>query len=117
MKLLDVVWFNGERLIGMVVGEDEVTGEKKAYIGIGAGGSEAHDSQHILERGVPFTIPFRTGQLLKSLGALAPDLTPTQAKIWLDKLLNSPVLHGDKQLDVGLYEELKAFLSKMAERK
>ncbi len=117
MELIDVVWFSGERLIGVVIGEDEFTGEKKAYIVTGAGISAEQDSKHILDHGVPFTIPFKTGQLLKSIGALAPDLTTIQAKIWLNKLMSSPVLHGDKQLDVGLYEEIKAFLGKMAERK
>lgn len=118
MKLVNVIWFNPEsRVIGIVVGEDEVTGKHKAYIGLGAGDNENSDAQQILNHGAPFTIPLQTGQLLKTMGALAPDLTATQAKIWREKLETSPVLHGDKQLDLGLYEELKAFLTRMVDRK
>ena len=47
MKQLDTIWFSGLETIGIVIGEDEITGERKAYIGTGKGYSEEADIQHI----------------------------------------------------------------------
>ncbi len=56
MKILKANWFTpmGNTLIGIVYGEDEVTKEKKAYIGIGNGYDEKEDSEHIAETGAKF---------------------------------------------------------------
>ena len=54
MKILDAIWFNEmgkKEPIGIVIGEDEITGEKKAYIGVGAGFEEGSDVISISERG------------------------------------------------------------------
>ena len=48
MKTIDATWFttlNGT--IGIVVAENEVTGERKAYIGIASGLCEKVDTEHI----------------------------------------------------------------------
>ena len=54
MKILDTIWFTElgkEEPIGIVIGEDENTGEKKAYIGTGNGFEEGSDTISIAERG------------------------------------------------------------------
>lgn len=44
MKIIDKLWFTSTLgTMGIIVGEDEVTGERKAYVGIGYGVSEDHD--------------------------------------------------------------------------
>lgn len=57
MKILKATWFttaNGE-LVGIVMGTDDVTGERKAYVGIGDGANEATDMQRIAETGGKLT--------------------------------------------------------------
>jgi hypothetical protein len=53
MKILSAYWFTDARdtTIGVVVGEDEVTGERKAYIGRGDGIDQAADTKAIAELG------------------------------------------------------------------
>ena len=47
-------WFTGIfGTIGIVVGKDEVTGKKKAYIGLGGGADENADIEHIARTGSP----------------------------------------------------------------
>ena len=54
MKILESFWFSGEfGCIGIVVGEDTLTKERKAYIHTCSGVSEEGDSNHILETGSP----------------------------------------------------------------
>ena len=54
MKKIDAIWFSvGEHCIGIVIGEDELTKERKAYIGVGHGVDEAYDSEAILNYGTP----------------------------------------------------------------
>ena len=57
MKVLETLWFtNTQGCIGIVVGEEDVTGDKKAYIGIGNGASEKEDTEAILAWGTKFSL-------------------------------------------------------------
>ncbi len=56
MKIIAATWFTpstGE-CIGIVFGIDEITGEKKAYIGIGEGNDEGIDVDLIARNGAKF---------------------------------------------------------------
>jgi hypothetical protein len=54
MKMIETYWFSsGTGLCGIVIGQDEFTGEKKAYIGIGEGKNEGLDARYVLELGSP----------------------------------------------------------------
>lgn len=56
MKIIDDIWFtNFQGIVGIVIGEDEATGERKAYVGIGSGVSVEHDVQIIALLGCPLT--------------------------------------------------------------
>lgn len=68
MKIKATHWFSpmGSGIIGIVVGEDDVTGETKAYIGVGTGESAAVDSKRINEWGAKIT-PERAKELIKDL--------------------------------------------------
>ena len=59
MKIIDAIWFNElgkKEPIGIVIGEDKITGERKAYIGTGNGFEEGSDTISIAERGTKVTI-------------------------------------------------------------
>lgn len=54
MKIKRIYWFSaGDRPIGIVVGEDEITGARRGYINTVSGLNEASDIQHIAETGTP----------------------------------------------------------------
>lgn len=56
MKIEKAVWFSGFNIpgqIGIVMGVDEVTGKKKAYMGFGSGANEKYDEKTIAARGSP----------------------------------------------------------------
>lgn len=53
MKIIHAEWFTGMQVIGIVVGEDEHTKEKKAYIGVVAGTNEEADANFIARNGSP----------------------------------------------------------------
>ena len=59
MKIIDSLWFTSLGIlggcIGIVLGEDEVTGEKKAYIGTAVGDNQERDERHIAMNGAKFT--------------------------------------------------------------
>ena len=58
MKINDVFWFTpatGE-CIGIVYGTDDVTGERKAYIGVGNGINEEEDIALIAKTGAKFIL-------------------------------------------------------------
>ena len=56
MKIIDTLWFSGSYgCIGIVVGEDEITGKRKAYIGPSSGGDAKGDTDYIAANGSPFT--------------------------------------------------------------
>lgn len=48
MKFIKVIWFG---TIGLVIGADKVTKERKAYIGQGSGLDETFDIEHIMKHG------------------------------------------------------------------
>ena len=57
MKVLDKLWFtNKDGCIGIVVIEEDVTGDRKAYIGVGQGNSEEVDTEQILAWGNKFSV-------------------------------------------------------------
>jgi hypothetical protein len=59
MKILNARWFTemgSLRPIGIILGQDEKTGEYKSYIGTGDGNSEEYDAQQILRRGAKFPV-------------------------------------------------------------
>ena len=54
MKIIDAIWFTemgSQRPIGIVIGEDEHTGKKKAYIGTAFGNDKGADAAHIAATG------------------------------------------------------------------
>lgn len=52
MKILDTLWFTGPQgCLGITLGEDETTGERKAYIGIGTGRDAELDAKIIAGMG------------------------------------------------------------------
>jgi len=58
MKIIDSVWITSLSLIGcigIVIGEDEETGKRKAYVGLGYGLSEQADSEKIARDGGKLT--------------------------------------------------------------
>lgn len=63
MKVLADYWFNDMRggIVGIVVGEDEVTKERKAYIGTAEGHNQKVDMQSILDTGQKLSLPFLEG--------------------------------------------------------
>ena len=70
MKVLADYWFSDVwgGTCGIVIGEDSLTGERKAYIGVADGYSQEADKQHILEGGQKFSPSLLEGilGLLKS---------------------------------------------------
>ena len=67
MKIKRPYWFTGFfGTIGVVVGEDNVTGEKKAYIGTAPGFDEDADAQYIAKTGSPVD-PGHLAQILEDL--------------------------------------------------
>lgn len=54
MKVINSIWFTemgSTKPIGIIVAEDETTGERKAYVGTGKGIDEWADAYLIVERG------------------------------------------------------------------
>lgn len=51
---------------------------------------------------------------IKELEALLP--TKEEASEWIKRLKDSPVMHGDKQLDLMLYQDIVAKLQRIAGR-
>ncbi len=57
MRVVDSLWFTNNRgTIGIVIIQEDVTGERKAYIGIGDGHNEKADTQSIVDWGNPLSI-------------------------------------------------------------
>lgn len=58
MKITGSFWFTSFDMVGcvgIVFGEDEVTGAKKAYIGTEPGGDQQSDERRIAEHGAKLT--------------------------------------------------------------
>ena len=52
MKIKDSIWFtNMKGVVGVILGEDEVTGKHKAYIGIADGQNQKGDEELVARRG------------------------------------------------------------------
>lgn len=66
MKIIASAWFTPyypgflfpkqQPCIGIVLGEDAVTGKEKAYIGYGAGFDKSDDAGEIAKHGSPFPV-------------------------------------------------------------
>lgn len=57
MKVIETLWFtNQDGCIGIVVGEEDITGDRKAYIGPASGTEEKADTQQILAWGNKFSL-------------------------------------------------------------
>jgi len=68
MKVLGDYWFSDMRggTVGIIVGEDELTSERKVYIGAVEGHNREVDKESILDGGQKLPLPFLEG-LVKSL--------------------------------------------------
>jgi len=59
MKIEKTVWFSGLNIpgvVGIVMGVDETTGKKRAYLGLGSGANEKGDEKLIAASGSPVNI-------------------------------------------------------------
>lgn len=57
MKVVEVQWFsNPQGYIGIVIGEDNQTKERKAYISSVSGEDEAADTRYVLDWGAKFPL-------------------------------------------------------------
>lgn len=57
MKVIETLWFtNKDGCIGIVVVEEDVTGDRKAYIGPASGTDEKADAEQILAWGNKFSL-------------------------------------------------------------
>jgi len=55
MKIIETLWFTGMYgFCGIVLGEDVITGERKAYLGVHRGVDEESDQRLIAEGGAQF---------------------------------------------------------------
>ncbi len=56
MRVVDSLWFtNNKGTVGIVIIEEDVTGERRAYIGIVDGYNQEADTQSIIDWGNPFS--------------------------------------------------------------
>ena len=73
MNITHDYWFSGMAgLVGIVVGEDEITGEIKAYIGVALGIDQESDAKYVNQGGTKLTL--RTLDEIR--GHLAPKKKP-----------------------------------------
>ena len=57
MKVLESLWFaNSTGTVGIVIGEDEMTKKRKAYIGVAEGITEELDINSISQLGSPLSL-------------------------------------------------------------
>lgn len=57
MKVIDTLWFTtSDGTIGIVTIEEDITGDRKAYIGTASGNDEKEDTNHILAWGNKFSL-------------------------------------------------------------
>lgn len=68
MKAIDSVWFNTlQGSFGIVVGENETTGERKLYAGVVEGHSQEFDEQQILSWGNKVNISMLKGLIARTV--------------------------------------------------
>lgn len=56
VELVSWCWYNSREIVGIVIGFDTVTQEKKAYIGAAVGDNERHDIFNIMCWGAKFDL-------------------------------------------------------------
>ena len=57
MKVIETLWFNSfGGTVGIVVGEEDITKDRKAYIGSASGLDGKADTDHIIGFGLPFSL-------------------------------------------------------------
>ena len=57
MKVLKEVWFNNSTgTVGIIVGEDTATHERKAYVGVAEGVDQPSDIVHISKHGTKLSL-------------------------------------------------------------
>jgi len=57
MKVIETLWFNSfGGTVGIVVGEEEITKTRVAYIGPASGIDEKEDTDHIISFGLPLSL-------------------------------------------------------------
>lgn len=57
MKVIDKLWFtNMDGCIGIIIVEEDITGDRKAYIGFGKGHDAQADTERILAWGNTFSL-------------------------------------------------------------
>jgi len=57
MKVIETLWFtNRDGCIGIVIIEEDVTGDRKAYIGPGSGHNQKADTEQIMAWGNKFSL-------------------------------------------------------------
>ena len=66
MKILRAFWFSGGSTVGIVVGQDEITGKRKAYMNLVPGFDEDRDTQLVATRGWP-VVPAVLREILELL--------------------------------------------------
>lgn len=80
MKIIHDVWFNNMLgVVGIVVGEDEITGERKAYVGVAAGHNLEDDMKLVAELGGKF--PLVRAEEIRDLLAMPRKKTTGMPKI------------------------------------
>lgn len=84
MKIIDDMWFTSSHTVGIVVIEDEVTHERRSFIGVASGQDVKADIEHIAERGNPFSAS-AAARIITNLQGLVPVLTLGNGKhIYVD---------------------------------
>jgi len=67
MKVIDSMWFNtAQGSFGIILAEDETTGERKLYAGVAAGFDQQADEQAILSWGNKVNIGLLEGLIAKT---------------------------------------------------
>lgn len=57
MKVIEKLWFtNNQGTIAIIIIEEDITRDRKAYIGIGKGKNEESDTQNIIAWGNKFSL-------------------------------------------------------------
>lgn len=110
MKITSSHWFNGMfGTIGIVVGEDERTQQRKAYMGPAPGYNEDLDAQHIAKIGAPVMLSQIKDILRAFQGMLDISVDKEKQKtrnLIIDQFLTSQYGFGTRRR--GSYKTLRA---------
>jgi hypothetical protein len=55
-KIIDCIWFTSIKTVGIIVTEDELTKERRAYVGVVDGNDPELDRLYIKEHGAPVSV-------------------------------------------------------------